>query len=681
MSAGARLGAVLIGRTAAVALGLFLAGRGLGASAPDWVHAAAAADTPPWPHDGGALVLLNSTQVRFLPGGISTAAAKSPLPADCHIQVVLRGAVKLDGDMERGRSYASVSYNPGYARIISASAWILSPDGHKTDAFRIGDFVDAAAVYNNYTWDYRRNLIFPSAGRVGAGGIVAWEIKYESDEVFREFPTQFLPGTPVLREEMEAIPSPGSRLEFEAGDPRVGNPEPGAEPGSLKWTLSRQDSVPRERPTGFFANPMAVTVRSVPASEGPAERTWGELSRKLSAIIDPSIDPNDPDVRRLARSLTEGKAARWERVRALADYVQTTVVYLEITLDQDELAGMRPHSPASVLRNRYGDCKDKAALLVSMLRASGEDARVALVASGNPLAVAEAWPSMRFDHMIVLIRADGSEPPAWPAVDGGEQGRWILFDPTNPFTPLGVLAAGDGGGFSLMVAPRGGILFRAPFSDPASSRASRKIDAAIDGRGALKADVVEETYGATAAEQYGFRYQRSNEQYLDLINARVHRANPLCRDLTWTDEWHPSEAHYRLSVGFSAAGYARAMPGGLMLVSPDVLPGTAKFEPWNVEQPGTVVLGSDEVEEEVRLAIPEGYSVEELPDGWKAERASMKAEVTYKLDGGTVILTKHLSRSAGFFQKADYEELRSFYRDVHEAERRSILLRKQPIKG
>ena len=129
------------------------------------------------------------------------------------------------------------------------------------------------------------------------------------------------------------------------------------------------------------------------------------------------------------------------------------------------------------------------------------------MASGNPLAVTEAWPSMGFDHMIVVIKADGTEPPAWPFIDGGARGRWILFDPTSPYTPLGVLAAGDGGGFCLLVAAKDGWLFRAPFSDPASSRAVRRIDASVDARGALKANVVDDTYGAMAADAYGLRYQ------------------------------------------------------------------------------------------------------------------------------------------------------------------------------
>ncbi len=127
--------------------------------------------------------------------------------------------------------------------------------------------------------------------------------------------------------------------------------------------------------------------------------------------------------------------------------------------------------------------------------------------------------------------------------------------------------------------------------------------------------------------------------------------------------------------------YGRAMPGGLMLVSPDVLPGTAKFEPWTAANDGTVVLGPDEVEDEVRLAIPEGYSVEELPDGWKKEQAPLSAKVTYRIDGAAVVLMKRLSRGAGFFQKSEYEAIRSFYRELREAERRSVLLRKPLDKG
>jgi hypothetical protein len=650
------------------------------ASLPDWARLAVAADNPPWVHEGGGLVLLDSTQVRFVPREASKASAVGAGLEECRVQVLWRGAARLTGSPERSIEYASLPYNPGFTRVISASAWVVSPDGRKTESFEKRDFVDSVAVYNTFFWDNRRVLRFPSEERVGAGGVLAWEFRFEMDDVFREYGKPFLPSLPMLRAEFEAIPAPGTRLEFEAGHPRLRSPKPGGEPGSLRWEVSRELPLPEHRPTGFFANPMAVFVRCMPSSQGPTDYTWSVVSQKAASILEPRIEPNAMDIRGQAMSLVEGKTGRWERVRALSEFVQGSIAYLEITIDQDALAGMRPHHPSDVLRNRYGDCKDKAVLLASMLRAVGDDSRVALVSSGNPLAVVETWPANSFNHVIVLIRADGSESPSWPVVDGGEGARWVLFDPTNSFTPLGVLPDGDAGGFGLIVSPQGGRLFRVPFSDPATSRSLRKIEAVMDSRGGLRASIVEDTFGKMAAAQYGGRYNKSHEQYQDLINARVHRANPLCKDLNWTDHWSPADAHYRLTIGFSVASYGRAMPGGLMLVSPDVLPGTAKFEPWSVENDGVSVLGPDEVEEEVRLSIPEGYSVEELPDGWKTDQALLSAEITYRVDGSSVVLTKHLSRKAGFFKKGDYEALRNLYRQVHEAERRSVILRRQPVK-
>jgi transglutaminase-like putative cysteine protease len=649
-----------------------------GAALPDWARATIASDNPHWVRAEGGIVLLDSTKVRFIPGGVARTGAA---PTENKVQVLCRGVVMLTGDAERNVEYATFPYNPGFARIVSASSWVVSPDGRKVDSFGRGDFVDSVAVYNNYAWDFRRLFRFPSEGKVGPGGILAWEFSYEADDVFHEIGKQFLPGLPVLKAEFEVIPSLGSRLEYKAENPRLGNPSAGSEPGALKWTVLRELPLSKPIPTGFFANPLSVMVRCSPSSQGPSEYTWSDVSKRISGIIESCMEPVALDVSEKAKSLVEGKTARWERVRALSEFVQGTIVYLEITLDQDVLAGMRPHPPSEVLRHRYGDCKDKATLLVSMLRSVGEDARVALVSSGNPTAVAEAWPTPSFDHMIVLIRADGSEPAAWPVVDGAEGVRWVLFDPTNTFTPLGVLAREDAGGFCLIVSSQNGRLFRAPFSDPASSRALRKVNAVVDARGGLRAEISEDSFGVVGAMEYGTRFNCSHEQYQQVINARVHRTSPLCRDLNWTDDWSPSDAHYHLFVSFSAGSYGRAMPAGLMLVSPDVLPGTAKFEPWTTENDGIVVLGPDEVEEEVRLTIPEGYTVEELPEGWKKQQASLSAEVTYRIEGVTVVLTKRLSRKAGFFQKSEYEAIRNFYREIHEAERRSVLLRRPVEKG
>ncbi len=96
-----------------------------------------------------------------------------------------------------------------------------------------------------------------------------------------------------------------------------------------------------------------------------------------------------------------------ERVVAGLRFVQEAVRYLGI---ESGVGSHQPTAPSEVLRRRFGDCKDKALLLVTLLRGAGVDAAPALVSTDYRKTVADLLPSPDdFDHAIVQVRLDGKE--------------------------------------------------------------------------------------------------------------------------------------------------------------------------------------------------------------------------------------------------------------------------------
>jgi len=660
-------------RTAALraAAALLAAPFAVQAGMPEWAKAVIAADSPAWHPDAKAVVLLDSVKVRFVPLPGSAAHADGAMGA----HFLMRGVVRVRSEDARKTEFAFLPYDPDSTHITTASAWIAGPDGGKAKSFGRGDFIDSVAVYNTFVWDRRRVLQFVSEGKLSEGDVIAWEFEFDLTSAFSEYSRQFRQLYPSIMTELEVQPPAGMRIEFRSSEPRLRSPSTGSSEGSLRWALSREEAPPAREPNSFFANPKLVSVRCVPVDPGKAAWTWDLVSRKVAAIMEPRVDATGPAVRTEAEALLNGRSGRWDRIRALADFVQSAIVYLEITEDRDLVAGIRPHAPADVLRNRYGDCKDKATLLVSLLRSCGEEARLALVTAGNPLTVEEQWPSPNFNHAVVLIKADGSEPASWLSVDTGD-GRWIAFDPTDSVTPLGVLPEGDQGGLSLVVDVGGGKLVRMPVADTATSRVMVRIEGELGTDGVLKGRISEDCSGLAAANYYARRHNKTREQYTDFIEARIHRANPLSRDVHWTDNWQPSEARYHLEVNFAVPAFGRRLPSGLILLSPDILPGTAKLEAWEKGNDGVVVFGVDSLDEEVRLTVPDGWTFEEVPPGWESHITSMAADVSFKVDGRSIVFRKNIARSPGILDRAAYGETRGLYREVHEAERGSVILKR-----
>ncbi len=109
-------------------------------------------------------------------------------------------------------------------------------------------------------------------------------------------------------------------------------------------------------------------------------------------------------------------AERIQRLKELPDtlarmdsataMVQREVRYLGF---EDGIGAYRPHPPGAVFDQRFGDCKDKSLLLVSMLRSCGIQAEPALVNSSSGLRLNEQLPRPgMFDHCIVKATHDGT---------------------------------------------------------------------------------------------------------------------------------------------------------------------------------------------------------------------------------------------------------------------------------
>ncbi len=96
-----------------------------------------------------------------------------------------------------------------------------------------------------------------------------------------------------------------------------------------------------------------------------------------------------------------------DRALAALRFVQDEVRYLGIEIGS---SSYQPHEPALVFAWRFGDCKDKSLLLVTLLRALGVEAAPALVNTSARQALDGHLPSpLEFDHAIVRARIGGKE--------------------------------------------------------------------------------------------------------------------------------------------------------------------------------------------------------------------------------------------------------------------------------
>ncbi|MBK8226950.1 MAG: DUF3857 domain-containing protein [Flavobacteriales bacterium] len=119
--------------------------------------------------------------------------------------------------------------------------------------------------------------------------------------------------------------------------------------------------------------------------------------------IDRSLSGQLADVVRELKSVRDPLA----RIDSAVHLVQREVRYLGL---EDGISAYRPHPPAQVLHQRFGDCKDQSLLLVTLLNAIGVEAWPALVNTNEGRRLPQSLPRPGlFDHCVVLLRHAGQE--------------------------------------------------------------------------------------------------------------------------------------------------------------------------------------------------------------------------------------------------------------------------------
>jgi transglutaminase-like putative cysteine protease/Flp pilus assembly protein TadD len=175
--------------------------------------------------------------------------------------------------------------------------------------------------------------------------------------------------------------------------------------------------------------------------------SWQAIAAAYAKIVE--VHAATAAVQPIVDKLIAGKKSAAEKEAAIVDYLDREVRYTGIEFGE---AAIVPHDPAETLGHKYGDCKDKATLLVTMLRAAGIPAYVALLNAGSRMDVPADLPGMgSFDHAIVYVPGNPrhKEPELW-------------IDSTDRYARLGQLPPDDQGRLALIARAETTTLVKTP---------------------------------------------------------------------------------------------------------------------------------------------------------------------------------------------------------------------------
>jgi tetratricopeptide (TPR) repeat protein len=445
-------------------------------------------------------------------------------------------------------------------------------------------------------------------------------------------------------------------------------------PDSLRYRSERHNGAPAARSSAAGGWRLDVwEARDVPCAR---REEGGPTSDETDAWLDVSSVPSwddivrwydrasrqrtraTPAIRALASRLAEGDTSGIERVRRVVDYVKENVRYEGGSLVE---SAHIPRSADAVLRTRYGDCKDQACLIVSLLRELGIGAHFALV-NGRESHTVPYLPSARFNHAIA--RAGGRGVPE------------VWVDTTDPDLVFPNVPVQLEGARALLVDPAAPAFVTIGDDSAEWNGCDSRLSGALDASGDLKLHGDARFVGEDAA-RYRSTLRRSPESRDELAKNMVVADHPGAEASALVLDTG-GQRTVGLTYGLRIPA-AAARAGGFLMLPP---PWTIETVPHDLVSLETrklpLLLDSwkGRYHEEITLQLPAGYELAELrePVDVSCPIGAFRLAVRRGAQG-EVVLDKTLELNRVRVEPAEYPAFREFLTKAWRAEREQLVLK------
>jgi len=303
--------------------------------------------------------------------------------------------VKVTGDAAiPSFSAFEFSFDPLSEEIYVNTLTVRDAEGKTVSEGKVDDYyiIDDTTLGQA---SHRKLLHIPVSG-VRSGCEISIMVTRKYMAAPKEFPFQrhcFVRTFPAMRDLLYVEAEPNSfksgasaGVEFQSlkGDSKS--------PAAVWWTV--------EDPPVYRYEPLQLPIEKYIPSLwiGGLNRTWKDVGLEYLKLIEDRLQP-DETVHKACEDRIAGISKPEQKIAVLARSVQNEITYKAIEFGR---RARIPNKAATVIANRYGDCKDHALLLRQLLQEAGIEAHLALVNTSYDVHP-EAPTLDQFDHMILYV--------------------------------------------------------------------------------------------------------------------------------------------------------------------------------------------------------------------------------------------------------------------------------------
>lgn len=372
----------------------------------------------------------------------------------------------------------------------------------------------------------------------------------------------------------------------------------------------------------------------------------------------------DDDIKEKVNDIVKGAKDDWEKISRLTHWVAEEIRYSGISMGEGE--GYTLHKGTMTFRDRCGVCKDKAGMLITMLRAAGYESFPAMTMAGSRI---DRIPADQFNHCVTLIKL---------------KGKYHLLDPTWVPGVRELWSSAEQQQEYLMGVPEGADLKSTPISPSKNHYIKYRINSYVTGDGSLKAhvEICAEGQSDSTLRRYigrGLKNQRPlffEREFFDISSeAKVSKLS--CSDLV--DISKPIKINFSIEI----PNYLKKGKRGAYLTPiSSVLPfsralffSRIRTELKKRKYPFRTRC-SQLVKVKETIKFTEKFSLVNNPKFEKVEGKGADFNGYIKQKGKKIIIVKNIMLKKRIYQPEDWESFRKSVQEFKKPEGEILILKK-----
>ena len=432
---------------------------------------------------------------------------------------------------------------------------------------------------------------------------------------------------------------------------------------TYNWQLSNQKSIVQEPYQGAFKEILPMVYIgpnnfSIAGYNGQMQ-SWKSLGN-FNVSLNTGRDALPENIKNEIHKLTDGISDRNEKINKVYQYLQQNTRYISIQLG---IGGWQPFEAKYVAQNKYGDCKALTNYMVSLLKEVGIKANYVKVTAGKGRkGLSEDFPAPYFNHVICCVPGD-------------KDTTWL--ECTSQTSPAGYVGSFTGNRKALLIGDDGGYVVNTPQYQAHHNQQIRKVQATLDTKGDLIAEVNTHFTGIQQEEAHDLIHAATKEEREKYLNQALSISTYQVDKFTYKEKpgFIPEVDEY---LHITATGFANTS-GKRIFILPNLFNQSSTKLSEDSLRKFSIQFNQAYLDiDTINIQLPSGYELEAGPKDITIQNAFGEFSVKYAYKNQQLTLIRYRKSDIKSFPAADYPKLVEFINAIYKADHsRMVFVKKE----